>query len=64
MVVYDMIQGYYLFECECDNTHVQHNTVCRYCYAIQNPECGDYVVMTKEEYLRVLAVKKNKFEVK
>ncbi|APH21017.1 hypothetical protein [Clostridium botulinum] len=29
-------------DCECDNTHVQNNTVCRYCYArevLQKYDC-------------------------
>lgn len=25
-------KAYFLFDCECDNTHSQNNTVCRYCF--------------------------------
>lgn len=32
---------YELTECECDNTHEQNNTVCRWCYEQAQTTKGD-----------------------
>lgn len=59
--VYDLIEGYYLFNCECDNTHENNNTVCRYCFAINNPDCSDYEIVDKKDYDRLQEYKNSKW---